>query len=121
MFPNLQIIATTHSPFIVGSVPGARVFVCRYDRGRKTCVVDDATDLYANKPVEEILLSPAFDGTQPFGEDITRLLEERTAAFEAGDAARRNEIERQLKEKNPEYFSYMDIEERLQALQGAGV
>ncbi|AUX26128.1 uncharacterized protein SOCEGT47_066880 [Sorangium cellulosum] len=118
LFPNIQIIATTHSPFIVGSVPGARVFVCRYDRARKTCVVDDASDLYANKPVEEILLSPAFDGTQPFGEEITRLLEERKAAFEAGDTPRREEIERQLKEKNLEHFSYMTIEERLQALRG---
>ncbi|WP_437956579.1 ATP-binding protein [Sorangium sp. So ce119] len=120
LFPNLQIIATTHSPFLVGSVPGARVFVCRYDRERRTCVVDDATDLYANKPVEEILLSPAFDGTQPFGEEISRLLEERKAAFEAGDNLRRREIERQLKDKNPEYFSYIDVEERLQALRGEG-
>ncbi|WP_437568989.1 AAA family ATPase [Sorangium sp. So ce542] len=120
IFPNLQIIATTHSPFIVGSVPGARVFVCRYDRERKTCVVDDATDLYANKPVEEILLSPAFDGTQPFGEEISRLLEERKTAFEAGDSVRRKEIEKQLKDKNPEYFSYIDIEERLQSLRGEG-
>ncbi|XXU35202.1 AAA family ATPase [Sorangium sp. So ce1000] len=119
VFPNLQIIATTHSPFIVGSVPGARVFVCRYDRARKTCVVDDATDLYANKPVEEMLLSPAFDGTQPFGEEFSRLLEERKAASEAVDSVRRKEIENQLKEKNPEYFSYLDIEERLQALRGA--
>ncbi|WP_433929963.1 AAA family ATPase [Sorangium cellulosum] len=121
LFPNLQIIATTHSPFLVGSVPGAKVFVCRYDRERRTCVVDDATDLYANKPVEEILLSPAFDGTQPFGEEISRLLEERKAAFEAGDTLRRKEIEKQLKDKNPEYFSYIDVEERLQALRGEGV
>ncbi|WP_437575937.1 AAA family ATPase [Sorangium sp. So ce887] len=120
IFPNLQIIATTHSPFIVGSVPGARVFVCRYDRERKTCVVDDTTDLYANKPVEEILLSPAFDGTQPFGVEISRLIEERKAAFEAGDHVRQKAIERQLKDKNPEYFSYIDIEQRLQALRGEG-
>jgi predicted ATP-binding protein involved in virulence len=120
IFPNLQIIATTHSPFLVGSVPGARVFVCRYDRERKSCVVDDATDLYANKPVEEILLSPAFDGTQPFGEEITRLIEQRKAAVEAGDTKRRREIETQLKEKNPEYFSYLDLDERLRSLRGEG-
>jgi hypothetical protein len=120
IFPNLQIVATTHSPFIVGSVPGARVFVCRYDRERRTCVVDDATDLYANKPVEEILLSPAFDGTHPFGEEISRLIEERKAAFEAGDSIRRKEIEKQLKDKNPEYFSYIDIQERLLTLHGEG-
>ncbi|KYF72065.1 hypothetical protein [Sorangium cellulosum] len=81
-------------------------------------MVDDATDLYANKPVEEILLSPAFDGAQPFGEEISRLIEERKAAFEAGDDLRRQEIEGQLKDKNPGYFSYIDVEERLQALRG---
>lgn len=116
IFPNLQIIATTHSPFIVGAVPGARVFVCRYDRDRKTCVVADETDLYANKPVEDILLSPAFDGTQPFGEEMTRLLEQRKQAVQAGDDEARRSIEAQLLEKNPEYFSYFDIDERLRAL-----
>jgi predicted ATP-binding protein involved in virulence len=120
IFPNLQIIATTHSPFIVASVPGARVFVCRYDRARKSCVVADETDVYANKPVEEILLSPAFDGTQPFGEEITQLIEQRKAAIDAGDDARRNQIEAQLKDKNPEYFSFLDIDERLRALRGEG-
>lgn len=120
IFPNLQIIATTHSPFIVGAVPGARVFVCRYERDRKTCVVADETDLYANKPVEEILLSPAFDGTQPFGEEITRLLEQRKQAVRAGDDEARRSIEAQLLEKNPDYFSYFDIDERLRALKGEG-
>lgn len=118
IFPNLQIIATTHSPFIVGAVPGARVFVCRYDRDRKTCVVADETALYANKPIEDILLSPAFDGTQPFGEEITRLLEQRKQAVQAGDDEARRSIEAQLLEKNPEYFSYFDIDERLRALRG---
>jgi predicted ATP-binding protein involved in virulence len=120
IFPNLQIIATTHSPFIVAAVPGARVFVCRYDRDRKTCVVVDETDTYANKPVEEILLSPAFDSTQPFGEEITRLLEQRKAAHAAGDVETRRRIESELRERNPEYFSYLDVDERLQALRGEG-
>lgn len=118
IFPNLQIIATTHSPFIVGAVPGARVFVCRYDRDRKTCVVAEETDLYANKPIEDILLSPAFDGTQPFGEEITRLLEQRKQAVRAGDNEARRSIEAQLLDKNPDYFSYFDIDERLRALRG---
>jgi len=120
IFPNLQIIATTHSPFLVAAVPGARVFVCRYDRERKTCVVADETAAYANKPVEEILLSPAFDGTQPFGEEITQLLEQRKAADQAGDTETRRRIEAQLLEKNPEYFSYLEIDERLRALRGEG-
>ncbi|EYF02552.1 Hypothetical protein CAP_6759 [Chondromyces apiculatus DSM 436] len=118
IFPNLQIIATTHSPFIVGAVPGAKVFVCRYDRERKTCVVADETAEYANKPVEEILLSPAFDGTQPFGEEISQLIEQRKAAIDAGDTSARARIEAELLEKNPEYFSYLNIEARLRALRG---
>jgi ABC-type phosphonate transport system ATPase subunit len=120
IFPNMQIIATTHSPFIVASVPGARLFVCRYDRTQKTCVVTDETDVYANKPIEEILLSPAFDGTQPFGEEITRLIEERKTAVDAGNETRRARIEAELKERNPEYFSYLDINERLDALRSQG-
>ncbi len=116
IFPNLQIIATTHSPFIVASVPGAKVFVCRYDRGRKTCVIDDESRHYENKPIEEILLSPAFDGTQPFGPDIATLLDERKAAFERGDEVRRKEIEAELLTRNPNYFSYLEIEERMAAL-----
>jgi hypothetical protein len=83
-------------------------------------VVDDATAFYANKPIEEILLSPAFEGTQPFGQDITHLIEERKKAAEAGDDAQRKQIEAQLKEKNPEYFSYLDVDERLAALRGEG-
>ncbi|MDI1433861.1 AAA family ATPase [Polyangium sorediatum] len=116
IFPNLQIIATTHSPFIVASIPGAKVFVCRYERDRKTCVVEDQSRSYENKPIEEILLSPAFDGTQPFGPVIAQLLVERKQAFEQGDEARRKEIEAELKARNPDYFAYLDIEERLAAL-----
>ncbi|MDI1444816.1 AAA family ATPase [Polyangium sp. 6x1] len=116
IFPNLQIIATTHSPFIVASVPGAKVFVCRYDRDRKTCVVEDESRHYENKPIEEILLSSAFEETQPFGPDMTELIEVRKQAVETGDEERRREIEAELKRRNPDYFSYLDINERLAAL-----
>lgn len=119
IFPNLQIVATTHSPFIVASVKGAKVFVCRYDRDRKTCVVEDETRSYENKPVEEILLSPAFDGTQPFGPEMTRLIEDRKQAIEAGDEARRRRIEAELLARNPDYFSYLEIDDRLAALRGS--
>lgn len=116
VFPNLQIIATTHSPFILASVPGARVFVCRFNG--KSCTVSEETDTYANKPVDDILLSDAFDTTQPFNEEITKLIEARKKAARAGDVEERRRIERLLKEKNPEYFAYFDIDERLQAMGG---
>jgi predicted ATP-binding protein involved in virulence len=116
VFPNLQIIATTHSPFIVSSVAGARVFVCRFNG--ETCVVSEESDSYASKPVEEVLLSGAFDETQPFSEEISSLLTARKRAVEAGDVVGRRKIEATLKEKNPDYFSYLDVEERLKAIGG---
>jgi AAA domain, putative AbiEii toxin, Type IV TA system len=116
LFPNLQIIATTHSPFIVSSIPGARVYVCRYERGEGRCTITDETADYANKPVEEILASEAFDGTRPFNEEITRLLEQRDRAIDTGDEAERRHIERELLARNPLYFRYFEVEERLLAL-----
>jgi predicted ATP-binding protein involved in virulence len=117
VFPNLQIIATTHSPFIVSSVPDARVFVCRFNG--ETCVVSEESDGYASKPVDEVLLSGAFDETQPFNEEISALIAKRKQAVESGDVVSRRRIEAILKEKNPDYFSYLDVEERLKAIGGA--
>ena len=116
VFPNLQIIATTHSPFIVSSIPGARVFVCRYERDEGACTITDETADYANKPIEEILASDAFDGTRPFNEQITALLEERDRAIDAHDDVTRKRIEHELLARNPLYFRYFEVEERLAAL-----
>jgi len=58
IFPNLQLIVTTHSPFIVSSVENAKIFVCN-SKGDHAEITDE-TDIYSNKPVEEILLSPLF-------------------------------------------------------------
>ena len=118
VFPNLQIIATTHSPFILASAPNAGSMF-RYDREKDASVVTERSDSYANKPVDEILISGAFDGTQPFSEEMTNLLAERKRAIEAGDATERRRVEGILKARNPDYFSYFDIDERLHALVGA--
>lgn len=114
IFPNLQIIATTHSPFILSSVENARVFVCRFDG--KNSVVTDETASYSNKPIDEILVSAAFDGTQPFSQEITLLIEARKHAVEQGDDSARRRIETELQAKNPEYFSYFSLDERLRAI-----
>ena len=114
IFPNLQIIATTHSPFILSSVPHARVFVCKFDG--KSSVVSDETSDYVNQPVDEILISRAFDETLPFNEVISNLLRQRKEAIKGGEVERRRQIEAQLLEKNPEYFSYFSLDERLQAI-----
>ena len=113
IFPNLQIILTTHSPFIVASVENARIYVCesRLDHA----VITDQTDQYSNKPVDEILLTPLFD-TQPFNEKISELIAERKKAIEKGNEQKREEIEEVLKKINPQYFSYFDLEDLLSNL-----
>jgi len=116
IFPNLQIIATTHSPFVVGSVPGAKVFVCRYDAETRSTTVDDVTLDYANRPVDDILISPAFNETEAFGKEISELLRRRRAAMERGDRAERAEVEAELYDRNPRYFSYLKLDEHLRAL-----
>jgi energy-coupling factor transporter ATP-binding protein EcfA2 len=114
IFPNLQIIATTHSPFILSSVPHARVFVCKFDG--KSSVVTEETAAYANKPMDEILVSEVFDGTQPFSQEMTDLIEARKRAVEQGDDATRRRVETELQQRNPEYFSYFSLDERLRAI-----
>lgn len=120
IFPNLQIVATTHSPFVVSSIPGARVYVCRYEREKKTCTITDETADYANKSVEEILASDVFDGTGPFNEEITKLLEERDRAIDSHDEPGRRRLERELLSRNPLYFRYFEVEERLLAVARGG-
>jgi predicted ATP-binding protein involved in virulence len=107
IFPNLQIILTTHSPFIVASVDNARIYVCESKVDH--AVITDQTDQYSNKPVDEILLTPLFN-TQPFNEKISELIAERKKAIEEGNNQKRNEIEAELKNINPQYFSYFDVE-----------
>jgi len=119
VFPNLQIVATTHSPFVLASVPDARVHVCRYDAAQRVCTVTEETAMYAHRPVDEILLSGAFDETQPFGVEITELLAARKKAIRAGDEVAKEDIEQRLLALNPTYFSYLEVHKRLAALPGA--
>jgi len=107
IFPNLQIIATTHSPFVVASVPNAKVFVC--EPTHQGVEVVDRSAEYSNKPIEEILVSKVF-GTQPFSFEISKLLEERKNATQNGNLAEKQAIEKQLLALNPEYFSYLELE-----------
>lgn len=114
IFPNLQIIATTHSPFIISSVENARLFVCKAEVDH--CIVVDETAQYSNMPVDEILMSPLFEGTQPFNAKVTQLIERRKAAILAGNDGERVKIETELKALNPEYFSYFDLDQLIQEM-----
>jgi len=108
IFPNLQLIVTTHSPFIVSSVENAKIFVC-HSKGDHAEITDE-TDIYSNKPVEEILLSPLFGVTHPFNKNITELLQKRKSAINAKDEVQKTKIEKELKEINPQYFNFLNID-----------
>jgi predicted ATP-binding protein involved in virulence len=113
LFPKLQIIVSTHSPFIVSSVDNCRVFVCKSEVDFST--VKEETDLYSNKPIEEILLSPLFD-TRNFNSEISDLLERRKNAHDRNDQEAVAAIERRLIEINPEYFNYLNLEEIIKSI-----
>jgi predicted ATP-binding protein involved in virulence len=109
MFPNLQIVVATHSPFIVGSVEGAKVYVCKPQADHS--IISDETNLYSNKPIDEILSTEVFGETSPFASiAIDELLEERKKAIGNGDKVEENKIEARLLKINPQYFSYLNIE-----------
>lgn len=107
LFPKLQIIVTTHSPFIVSSVENSRVYVCKDNIDHST--ITEETDFYVNSPIEEILASPLFN-TSNFNEEISTLLKERKTAISTKDKNKEDEIEKKLLELNPEYFNYLKID-----------
>jgi predicted ATP-binding protein involved in virulence len=113
IFPNLQIIITTHSPFIVSSVENSKVFVCKSEKDHS--IIVDETDLYSNKPIEEILQSEVFS-TNPFNAEISELINKRKIAIESKDFETKEKIEEKLKTINPEYFSYFDIDKLIKSI-----
>lgn len=113
IFPNLQIIVTTHSPFFVSSVENARIYVCKSEKNHSILV--DETDVYSNKPIDEVLASEVFE-TSSFSDSITKLMKEREEAIKQNDLLKSEEIEEKLKEINPQYFSYFDIDKLLKTV-----
>lgn len=104
-FPNLQIILTTHSPFVVASIDGARIYTC-VSRTDQSDVCDE-TEHYAHMPVEDVLMSDAFGEVHPFNDEIAGLMHERKKLIEDGKKDAAKEIEDRLYSMNPEYFSYL--------------
>lgn len=107
LFPNIQIILTTHSPFVVSSMDGARIYTCVPETGCSE--VRDETDKYSHMPVEEILQSDVFS-VNPFNEEIAGLMTKRKGLIAAGKIEEGRQVGKQLYEINPEYFSYMNPE-----------
>lgn len=114
IFPNIQIIITTHSPFIVSSVENARIFVCSSEGDGS--VIKEETDFYRNKPIEEILMSALFN-TNNFNDEISKLMDERKIAKQLKDFNKVDAIEDKLLELNPEYFNYLKIDKLIEELQ----
>lgn len=105
LFPNLQIILTTHSPFVVASMDGAKIYTCVPQTGYSE--VRDETDKYGHMPVEEILQSDVFS-VNPFNEKIANLMAKRKTLIEAGKTEDAKEIARVLYKINQEYFAYLN-------------
>lgn len=115
IFPNIQIIVSTHSPFIVGSVEGAKVYVCKPQVGHST--ISDETNVYSNKPIEEILSTEVFGEMTPFAnKEIDELLDARKKAIEIGNKEEENRIENELLIINPQYFSYLNIDKIIEQI-----
>lgn len=101
-FPRLQVILTTHSPHVVGSLEHVKVYTCETHDGFST--VQDCTQPYSSMPVEEVLLSDVFGAVSKFSPRITALLAERKKLAEAGLIPQARAIERELYDINPDYF-----------------
>ena len=108
LFPNLQLILTTHSAFVLSSLPGVRIYTCKPGVGHSQIV--DETDVYSSLPVDEVLLSDTFNVT-PFNNDITEMMRTRKSALKEGDDEEVKRIESKLVDINPKYFSYMENRE----------
>ena len=107
-FPKLQIILTTHSPFVVASAENARIYTC-ISKGDHSVIVDE-TDKYTHLPVEEILASDVFS-VSSFNDEITSLLKDRRSLYCEGRKTDAEAIEKKLFEINPEYFAYLGTKE----------
>jgi predicted ATP-binding protein involved in virulence len=115
IFPRLQIIVTTHSPFIVSSVTNANIYVC--DSKDDHSVIVDETDFYSSKSIGEILTTDLFK-TEPFAQEITLLIEERKRAILNGDRKKAKTLEKKLVQANPQYFSFFEIDEIINKIKG---
>jgi predicted ATP-binding protein involved in virulence len=113
LFPKLQVIVTTHSPFIISSIPDANIYVCKTDADGSHII--DETDVYSNKPIDEILTTELFN-TLPFNTEISTLMEKRVDAINKDNRELQSSIENKLIKINPQYFSYFSLDEQLKSL-----
>ena len=109
-FPNLQIILTTHSPFVVSSVNDAKIYVC-VDRSDHSEIIDATAD-YSAYAVDDVLGTKVFD-IDPFSKEISDMLEKRKKAIKLGNVKAKDKIEKALIKLNESYFGYYDLKEQI--------
>jgi len=105
-FPNLQIVLTTHSPFVISSVADAKIFVC-VAKVDHTEIYDSTAD-YSNLPVDEVLNTPVFN-VGPFNNEITDLLYKRKEAIKEGKMGEAEKYAQELLALNEEYFTFYKV------------
>ena len=110
-FPNLQIIITTHSPFIVSSVKDATIYVCKSENDHS--IVEDETNDYSNLPVDEVLNTPVFS-VGPFNDEITELLRKRKKTLQEGREDEAEQYAQQLLAINDDYFSFYKVGDKIE-------
>ena len=72
-FPQLQVLATTHSPLVVGSMSTGKALRLSRDASQRV-IVEELAPLYGGWRADQILSGPAFE-TNPRDPDTERLLE----------------------------------------------
>jgi predicted ATP-binding protein involved in virulence len=74
LFPNAQIFISTHSPFVVGSVDGARVYKFKLDENNNSVLDNEYLTEDGNS--YDRILEEIFDIKERFGMEIQKQLEE---------------------------------------------
>jgi predicted ATP-binding protein involved in virulence len=74
LFPNAQIFISTHSPFVVGSIDGARVYKFKLDENNNSVL--DSEYLTEDGNSYDRILEEIFDIKERFGVGVQKQLEE---------------------------------------------
>lgn len=79
LFPNLQVIATTHSPLVVPSLKPNEIIRLRRQPGVKGIIVDVPEYDLTEYRVNQILASPLFDIGSSLGPEVEKIVASYTA------------------------------------------
>lgn len=113
LFPNAQIIASTHSPFVVGSLADGRIISLGLQGGSAKVVHEDEPQLGVSYSA---VLRSIFGIDSEFDIDTERMLREFHAARQrllAGDESARAEVDRmadELKKRSEELRGLIGLE-----------